>query len=236
MKDERIDRLIEEMGLKGFGVYVLLRLMVECSDDGIADLGALVRSANAYASRRLIMRVLTDYDLFDVEGSRVRVCVDGREPGRTDTPADTLADTPADVHFPLSGKLEIYTSSSKEKEVVEEEGKAEEKVAGADGGVSAVWTWLQDDRNQPWREAVLMHSGYAELLRKHWNEAVGYFISHVTAQDQQDHVMTVHDTRVYFANFSKLSTASGRSLKQYLEQLEQKTLTNEQIRKALGYE
>ena len=62
--DTRIERLFCDLGCKGLGIYLYLRLITDQYDDG-CTIRVLHEGASFITSRRLIDRVVNDYDLFD---------------------------------------------------------------------------------------------------------------------------------------------------------------------------
>lgn len=68
-----------------------------------------------------------------------------------------------------------------------------------------------------WRELVCMHSGMAQLLMAHWEEAVEQWRQHIVAYDTIRDVYDYSRARYYFNSYVKLTSPSGRALKEYLE-------------------
>lgn len=62
--DPRIVRLCNDLGAKGLGIYLALRVMTD-QEDGGCTLRTLHEYGSYITSRRLIDRVVNDYDLFD---------------------------------------------------------------------------------------------------------------------------------------------------------------------------
>lgn len=62
--DTRIERLFCDLGCKGLGIYLYLRLITDQYDDG-CTIRVLHEGASYITSRRMIDRVVNDYDLFD---------------------------------------------------------------------------------------------------------------------------------------------------------------------------
>lgn len=103
--DTRIERLFCDLGCKGLGIYLYLRLITDQYDDG-CTIRVLHEGASFITSRRLIDRVVNDYDLFDYlpahrhYRARALARVDTREPARDP------AREPARAGEPLTEKEE----------------------------------------------------------------------------------------------------------------------------------
>lgn len=209
LADPRVRRLIKDCGMKGFAIYVVTMLMIECLSTGDIEESYLYNMMNAYTGRNMLDKVLNDYDLFDVGSGLVRVRTRMSVRPSTEAGADT------DVHAP-----EPYNDNSKETIEIEEEHL---QPLHAPAVVDEIRSWLLSDRNRSWRESMMMQSGYALLLKAHWSEAVEFFINHINAQASIHDIRTANDAYRYFANFSRLSSPSGKHLKQHLESLTSST-------------
>lgn len=84
INDERIKALIDDFGMKGFGLYSMMRLHVECIAN--LPLSALSQLIPNHTSRRLFHIIMNDYQLFYVDAfGIVRTRVDA--PVRAAVPA-----------------------------------------------------------------------------------------------------------------------------------------------------
>lgn len=103
--DPRIVRLCNDLGAKGLGIYLALRVMTD-QEDGGCTLRTLHEYGSYITSRRLIDRVVNDYDLFDYlpahrhYRARALARADTREPARDP------AREPARAGEPLTEKEE----------------------------------------------------------------------------------------------------------------------------------
>ena len=103
--DTRIERLFCDLGCKGLGIYLYLRLITDQYDDG-CTIRVLHEGASYITSRRMIDRVVNDYDLFDYlpahrhYRARALARADTREPARDP------AREPARAGEPLTEKEE----------------------------------------------------------------------------------------------------------------------------------
>lgn len=208
LKDARMVRLVDELGTKGLGVYAIVRLLVECRNGGVISMPELLQAGSEYTSRRIISRVVNDYDLFSVDDEG-HVCVRVRASVREDARASVREGEPI---------------ISKEKENRELEGEkvlttSTTDLSSPQGAISKVRQWMTNDNNLIWREPMMMHSGYGILLQRHWTEAVEFFIQHMLAQDKLGDMYNEHEARQYFTNFSKIGVGSGKALMEHLSKL-----------------
>lgn len=74
MSDPRINRLCNDLGAKGLGIYLLMRVLTDENVKG-CKLSTLLDGASYITSRRIAVRVIMDYDLFDkIGGGLYRAC------------------------------------------------------------------------------------------------------------------------------------------------------------------
>lgn len=218
LKDARMERLVDELGTKGLGVYAIVRLLVECRNGGEISMTELLQAGSEYTSRRIISRVVNDYDLFCVNDDGL-VCVCVRKSVRESTPASTRADVRTSVR-----EGEPIISKEKENKELEGEGEKAPTISTTDfsspqGAIDNVRQWLTDKNNLIWREPMMMQSGYGLLLQRHWSEAVEFFIQHMLAQDKLNAMYNEHEAKQYFTNFSKVGVGSGKALMEHLSKL-----------------
>lgn len=223
LKDARIERLIDELGIKGLGAYTIVRLLVECRNDGELSMSELLQAGSEHTSRRIIRQVVNNYDLFCVnENGFVCVCV------RASARASARAGVRASARTSARASEPIISKENKNKDI-EGEGERETALASSTTSYSSpqrvidqVRQWLMNDSNLIWREPMMMHSGYGLLLKLHWSEAVEFFIQHMLSQDKLGAMYNEHEARQYFTNFSKVSVGSGKALMSHLSQLNDK--------------
>ena len=92
IKDQRVERLLKEMGPKGFGVYVMICLLMK---DRVWTHKELVDAVNKYTGRQLTIHVISDYGLFRIEDGDVRMCAYAPVPARTgECPCEACAPVP----------------------------------------------------------------------------------------------------------------------------------------------
>lgn len=222
LQDARIGRLIVELGIKGLGVYVIVRLLVECRNGGRISLSELLQAGAGFTSRRIIMRVVNDYDLFSVIDGHVCACV------RTGVREYAHEGVCADIRECIREGEPIITKEKEKKE------KDRDTTVGSTVVVDDCFQKYSDEswfpriaellspNNLIWREPLLMHCGYGALLCQHWTEAVLFFIEHAIIQAETDRLHTSKDCMQYFANFSRITVASGKALMEHLTSLHSK--------------
>lgn len=112
LQDARIVRLVEDLGMKGLGAYICIRLSLEKYGE-VLSIKALNTLLVEFVRRELIMKVITNYGLFEVEDSFVCACVPAP------VPAGVPADRPADGCAPVpivSIETNKYREIEEEKE------------------------------------------------------------------------------------------------------------------------
>ncbi len=74
MSDPRINRLCNDLGAKGLGIYLLMRVLTDENVKG-CKMSTLLDGASSITSRRIAGRVIFEYDLFDkIGGGLYRAC------------------------------------------------------------------------------------------------------------------------------------------------------------------
>lgn len=221
LDDERIKRLIKGLGVKGLGLYVVIRIALECRN-GRMPLAELLRFLAGYCSQRMMRSVINDFGLFGISENIVRASVPASVPAcvPASVPAAVPASVPAGEHISDENRdIDIYSSigSSGGDAAADDDAVCFSKYRGE--------PWyprigeLLSANNMMWREPLLMHCGYGALLGSHWQQAVLFFVEHVIIQNELQRMATEKDCRQYFANFSRISTPSGRALMEHLRQL-----------------
>ncbi|GEM_PF-5941715 len=207
LSDPRIQRLMDEMGVKGLGIYVIIRMMCDANEGCMYP--DLCRGCGDLTSRKMLRRIIDEYDLFyeDVENPHVlRAYVCAR--------ASVRAITREPAREPVRGPVREIARAPKPTEEIE--------IENID--IDNIREWLMSPNNLPWREPVMMHSGYSSLLKTYWADAVEFFLQHMMAQDKLSAIYNEHEARQYFSNFSRLSIGSGLRLKEHLQERAEKAL------------
>lgn len=214
--DERVKRLLDEYGMKGLGLYTLMRLAADC-EDGLTQ-EEMLRLGCQYGRRRQVSAVLYFYGLFTTDNNGF-VCTAPRRPVRASVPASMPAPVPpcTPAAFPACSPAAFPAPVPCIGTEKENKNKKEEVLKEEDDDCRA---WLVDEANMPWRESVMMQSGMSSLLVRHWQEAVDYFLQHAKAQDELGRLDSQHEVRRYFSNYCKVSKPTGRALQEYLQGLE----------------
>lgn len=188
LKDARIERLIDELGIKGLGAYTIVRLLVECRNDGELSMSELLQAGSEHTSRRIIRQVVNNYDLFCVnENGFVCVCVR----------ASARASARAGVRTSARASEPIISKENKNKDIEREREtdltSSTTSYSSPQRVINQVRQWLMNDGNLIWREPMMMHSGYGLLLKLHWSEAVEFFIQHMLSQDKLGAMYNEHE-------------------------------------------
>ena len=219
MEDRRIKNIVNAFGMKGLGLYIMLRLLLEHYSGRGMHVSDAISAARSYCSERIASYILIDSGAFERDDwnfVRTATCV------HTGVHTGVHAGVRGGVRAgePLESSKEDKLSSSSSSSMASllppfdamRLTQADEEDIRAD---------LMDEDNMHWREVVCMHSRYGQLMMKYWPQAVDYFIGHVVAQGRLGMLESYQEVRRYFTNFSHLSTPSGKSLRDYLASLEE---------------
>lgn len=141
MQDERIQKLIQELGTSGLGLYLAMRLAIESTNERSMLLSRLMVACNPYARQSKIRKVLLEYGLFCIDGNMVLASTPAQ------TPADKPAQTPADV--PLIVPSEHNKEIEKENKNLDTEKNSKE----SEGAVAGCWVEEDTELAQRRREA-----------------------------------------------------------------------------------
>ena len=64
LEDPRIQALVEDYGMAGFGIYILLRSHIEAHDEHRLPLDYVLKKVNTHTRKNRTISILSDYDLF----------------------------------------------------------------------------------------------------------------------------------------------------------------------------
>ena len=209
MKDKRIKKIVSAFGMKGLGIYIMLRLLVEHCYGKSMHVNDAISAAKLYCSERVASYIIIDSGAFEMDNDgfiRAATCAPGpaRGAGRAGEPLESSKEDNLSSSSSMASLLPPFNDQRLTQ--------ADEEDIRAD---------LMDEKNKHWREVVCMHSRYGQLMMKYWPQAVDYFIGHVVAQGRLGMLESYQEVRRYFTNFSHLSTPSGKSLRDYLASLEE---------------
>lgn len=118
MQDDRIVKLFSQFRLKGLATYFMIRLLSDSRKD--CTVSYILSVVGDYIGRRFIDSILSDFDLFDVDESKVvsaRICSGSHACAHTDAHTDAHRDahTIADADVPLIVPSEHNIEKEREK-------------------------------------------------------------------------------------------------------------------------
>lgn len=120
--------------------------------------------------------------------------------------------------------IKNITTTAKEKE---DPAAIDEVAAAVDDAVSSLhpvrpWRELVDSLSpdSAWGEVACMKSGYGELLRRRFREAVELFMHHILLYDKGGSLLTLSDVHQYFANFTAPGCRTSQTLREALLKLD----------------
>lgn len=239
--DPRMQLLIGEMGAKGYGIYWLLSEKIIACNEGAVLLPQLkLEMCSRKLYSKSVLQVINNYYLFETDDSgyvRLHPIPIGNmsahmlhdlksgkvEPMQTfirniseTTPDSTYYNTRAGENQ-NNNNITCLTHES----ILNEHPKVKEVL-----GFFTTSTWcgyvltLLDPKSFMWRQSTCLHSGYAMLLDRHWEDAVVAFIHHIIALDRADEIRSEQNVHYYFANFVNRYNNTGKKLMEMLKQQE----------------
>ena len=194
LSDDRMKRLITDSGIKGLGLYTLLRLLVSCRCEGKMPMKEMLEAASCYARRQHIRRVITDYGLFEVSDDDL-VSAPSQAPARECVPEQVPGQVPEQVPGQACAGVPLLTISDemdKRKNKKERENMGGENApahtreaeAGESLRLEEVREGLCGHLSAIWRESLGMQLNDYDLMLRHWPWCVDYFLTHVGALDE----------------------------------------------------
>ncbi len=97
LTDQRLRRLMHDMGQNAVSIYILILIDVECLSDGCAHIGQIYNKLGFRVSRKILNRVIYNYDLFMVSDTGYVFSADPI-PGYEESEMGELRCT--DAHYP----------------------------------------------------------------------------------------------------------------------------------------
>ncbi|MGM9733420.1 MAG: Lin1244/Lin1753 domain-containing protein, partial [Prevotella sp.] len=212
--DERVERLLAEIGAAGFGVYMYIIAEMMRHRNHCMTRDSLLSIKIKGHTKATLMRIVDDYGLFINDGkghvySAVDfLCKSSRNAQKEqqvecpneqrDNAQNEPMDDPQDSNlFATSCESDSIPTPPRALQRREEENKKE--ITSPKNLLMMVKAHL--DKNTEWAESIMMKTGVAPQLRKHWEYAVEIFVQHVISQAKDESVVDEKDARRYFCNF-----------------------------------
>lgn len=215
LKDPKMQQLIKNHGLKGLGAYLILRLEMECVDDGGSQYRSLISRTNAYSGRRIFDAILSEPGLFyqDTDGL-FRACV------RVNVRSQPLAE----VHM---GDILCNREEKNRKDISysplqqQEESIPPEFLKFKDyDWFPLVYPFVRSDKDPGWWEMLSQKaSGWSQLLFQHRQEAFLFYMEHLVIFGYEHKLHSEQDVIFHVANVI-LHSKTGEGLMKYLIKLE----------------
>lgn len=250
--DPRMEKVIDDMGCFGVGLYWRLCERIECWGNGSYSREQLVRELKGRRlNSRHIHAMLDKYGLFItspdgyVSLAPIRIgCMKNENKSKNSlssrespqTPQPSSKEKGTDSLQPSVGAEPMSREPSVDVPQGARVRKREEEKTEKKNKPLPDWTFpyreypwfpylaqLLDSDNTVWKEVVCMQSGYTGLLMQHWENAVRQFTLHIIAYDTAKQIQAPEEARYYFNSFVKLSSKSGQALKTYLGNLYART-------------
>ena len=206
LSDERVEKLIAETGVPGFGLYIYLVCEIMRHRKHCMTRDCIMSIKIKGHTKATLKRIVEDYGLFTDDGkghifSSIDFLCKGYNRdtanGKSDCGDNRFADQEESKLFATGCKSDSIPTPPRALQKREEENKKE--ITSPKNLMMAMKSYL--DPHSSWAEMVMMKSRTTPLLRRHWDYAVELFIQHVVSQAKEESVMNENDARRYFCNF-----------------------------------
>lgn len=229
--NQKLITLMLKEGARGYGVYWILLEMLRKRNDfrlPLDFLGAV--SSICHTHRRVVERVVRDYDLFVVEDGYFY------SPGMNKRMGAFLAkisknskeSTPdSDGNELKSSDLSLLSARVEEEKRGEQSNSSRETEAAAAAAVAALesplfpirsWETLVDEMaaDRSWMDMVGAHSALGQLYIDHRDEVVDLFRQHIRLYDKGGGLLRRNDVRQYCANYLAAGSRTCQGVRQRL--------------------
>ena len=231
--NRKMMRLIDEMGMKGYGAYWMLLETLRMQKDYRAPLDIVRRLAQrARVMPAFLLRVIHNYELFVVKADSFY------SPGMTRRmrPYDAKTTPPLHDDSNLEGGNSLENNENalpnarkeEKKEKREEEENLPSKLTPLQvrhfvNGVDH-WERYIDKAfgDRAWLEIIAMHSGMKQGFLDNLPDIIGFFKQHVRTYGKEPTLCSVADAKSYFGNFIRQGMPTLKALRAELDKREKK--------------
>lgn len=230
--DDRLCKLIEEMGMEGVGIYVGLLAELRRRDNYRCNMQSIPRIArNMRTSISKLLTVIIDYDLFLLEGDFDKGMLSAPyldtvmaplEEIRASKRQGGLARASQACRLPngkFASKSQLVEKSKEEKSISSstEEEKAAEVVVEK---LSPIQHWEvyvnEATSSQSWLELIAMQSGLRMDFFNHLPFIIRTFKEHVQIQGSEHSILSLRDAKSYFSNYIRQGTVTNKRIRELL--------------------
>ena len=240
LQDHRIEHLIDDEGMKAFGLYCALLCHIYSKRCRSLTLQQVMNIKEKGCSKQTLRKVLYNYHLFDVsEDHHVTSSIDflgfiDDAPNDIQNEFELNSDcipTPAHVHIKTQtqNKKNDYHHSKKSDDgddamSQKREEKSQPSVYRSEQLSPVLMDPIQYLRSLPlqsaWAEALLQSLGMAnpilrQLVMGQWEETKAFLALHMASQDKAALLLSEHDVKRYFTNCLNNPT-TARKLQEHL--------------------
>lgn len=215
--NRKLMKLIDELGMKGYGVYWLLMETLRMQDGYRAPTAILKRLAHrARVKPAFLLQIIQNYELFVVNDEHFH------SPGMTrrmrpytvKTASSRYGNDSQEATNRLETSETIPPNARKEekKEIRKEEEKKEETpplILKENNWEACIDSAFGE---QSWVEIQAMHSGMGLAFTKHRQEIIDFFKLHVRTYGKESALCCVNDAKSYFSNFIRPASATQKAL------------------------
>lgn len=237
--DERVAHLIEELGVKGFGIYVLLLIEIRRNDQYLCGKSALKTFSRANRiSNKVLEDIINNYNLFewkkDGELAAVSSVYMERVMSWLENKRQKLSDAAKKgIDKKKRNKDGMFTSQAGAVQNSTEQNSTEKTTATAvvvtDSSSSSLkplknWEEILLDLRQDkvWMEKLAMHSCLGGLFLKYEATIVEAFRQHISLYGTGYEIQSKRDMCSYFTNFLRPGTPTNKRLTDQLKAMQKK--------------
>lgn len=227
--DEKILMLIEEEGMKGYGAYWVLLEALRRQEDLRSSLKILIPLAvRSKVSKKYLLHIVTDFDLFVVEGdcfyslglmrrtSWHQIATDFK--GNKQSVKNGANSLENRGEFPAHTRIDgDKTIQDKKLSVVDVDRIEGQNPIQAYPG----WEALVDEMaaSEDYMNQAGTHSGLGMLFIRNRKFIVQFFKNHVCLQGKQGRMINLGEVKSYFTNFVANGTITNKKIRIALRQV-----------------
>lgn len=231
--DDRLCKLIEDMGMEGVGIYVTLLAELRRRDHYRCNMQSLPRIArNMSTSMDKLLMVIVDYNLFQLKGNFEKGTLSSFYLDRVMTPLDdkrkqrkkTSKKTIDALERAPNGRFTVETvtvKKSKEEKSTSSSTEEEEAATVATEKLSPIQPWEvyvdEATSSQSWLELTGKQSGLGMDFFKYLPFIICTFKEHILTQGTEHSILSLRDAKSYFANYIRSATPTNKRVRELLE-------------------
>lgn len=229
MHDDYICQLIDEMDMRGFGVYIGLLIELRRRNDYkclLNSLKSIARFMNV--TEEVLRKVVEDYNLFEIENDyfsspylrRVMEPLEKKRQKQSEAGKARVANASRNEYGRFTSSIQ-----PEEKRRVKNRRVEKRRITTATAVEAAVPSWkrnIEEAMNeQNWIELQAANSGLGKNFMVYLQEIRRLFEEHIQIQGAENEIDSLRDAKSYFANFIRQGTSTSKRVAEKLQMLKQ---------------